>query len=71
MPPARPPALQTLHNLNRSSSVFHDQLCNVFYGEEYQGCVLNLQDNDSVWLVDYLDKVHPHITLPRSQIKPF
>lgn len=51
------PALQQLHNLNGSLSEFHDQLTNVLYGEEYRQCVPNLQGNDLMWLVEYLNKV--------------
>ncbi|KAF9644320.1 kinase-like protein, partial [Thelephora ganbajun] len=50
-----PPVLQELHRLDRSSSRFHDQITNVLYGKEYMRCVENLQGNDLVWLVDYLD----------------
>ena len=71
MSSSRPPTLILLHRLNRSSSEFHDQLCNVFYGEEYQRCVPDLKDDDSVWLVNYLDKVHPQIILPYSPLKLF
>ncbi|KAF9645415.1 kinase-like protein [Thelephora ganbajun] len=56
MAPPSSPALHRLHHLNASSPDFHDQLCNVLYGQEYQQCVLNLQDDDLVWIVDYLDK---------------
>ena len=58
------PALQQLHHLNRSSPNFHHQLCNVLYGGEYSQCVPNLQGDDLVWLVDYLDKVCPYVTFP-------
>jgi len=51
------PALQRLHRLDRSSSDFQDQLSNALYGEEHKRCVSNLQGDDLVWLVDYLDKV--------------
>ena len=51
------PALQQLQYLNASSSEFQDQLSNALYGEEYQRCVQDLQGDDLVWLVDYLDKV--------------
>jgi len=57
MPSPNHPALEQLRRLDRSLSGFHDQLCNVFYGKEYQGCVPNLQGGDSAWLVDYLDEV--------------
>ena len=62
--------LQKLHRLDRSSPRFHDKLSNVLYGEEYKNSVQNLQDGDLVWMVDYLDKVRPHIPFPRSPLKP-
>ena len=65
-----PPALQQLRRLDKSSSEFHDQLSNVLYGEEYQQCVPNIQGDDLVWLVDYLDKVRRRAALPRFPLKP-
>ena len=65
-----PPALQPLRSLDRSSSEFHDKLCNVLYGEDYQKCVPNLQGDDLVWLIDYLDKVCRHVALPYAALKP-
>jgi hypothetical protein len=64
------PTLQRLDRLNRSSPYFHDQLCNVLYGKEYKQCVPNLQGEDLVWLVDYLDKVRRRVALPRSPLMP-
>ena len=61
-----PPALQQLHRLDGSSSEFHDQLGNILYGEEYRRCAQDLQGDDLVWLVDYLDKVRRHVALPFS-----
>ena len=55
MPSCNP--LQQLDLLNRSSSELQDQLSNILYGKEYQQCVPNLQGDDLVWLVEYLDKV--------------
>ena len=66
MSPPSSQVLQQLHLLSGSPSVFHDQLINVLYGEEYRQCVPNLQGDDLVWLVDYLDKVSRYLTLPRS-----
>jgi len=63
------PALQKLHDLDRSLSEFHDQLSNVLYGEEYTRCVKDFQGNDLVWLVDYLDKVRRRIAPPYSPFK--
>ena len=64
------PALQQLYRLNRSSTEFHDHLSNVLYGEEYRRCVLNLPEDDLVWLVDYLDLVCFRIALPHPPLKP-
>ena len=52
--------MQQLPRLNKFSPDFHDQLSNVLSSEEYEQSVPNLQGNDLVSLVDYLDKVcHP------------
>ena len=64
------PVLQQLQSLDGSSSEFHDQLSGVLYGEEYQQCVTGLQGDDLAWLVDYLDKVLPHVALAHSPLKP-
>ena len=62
-------ALQQLHHLDRSSPDFHDKLCNVFYGSEYKKSVPNIQGDDLVWLVDYLDKVRRRVALLYSLLK--
>jgi len=59
-----PPVLQQLYRLNGSSSGFHDQLSNVLYGKEYIQCLPNLEGDDLVWLVEYLDKVRFRVALP-------
>jgi hypothetical protein len=61
-----PPALQQLRQLNRTSPDFHDQLCKVHDDEEYRQCVSNLQDDDLVWLVGYLDNVRRRVAGSRS-----
>jgi hypothetical protein len=63
MPSPNHPTLQQLNRLNRSSSRFHDRLRSVLYGEEYKRCVLDIQGDDLVWLVDYLDKVRGRVVL--------
>ena len=70
MSPPSCAALQQLYHLDKSSLDFHDQLCNVFYGSEYNQYVPNLQGDDLVWLVDYLDKVRSHIVLLHSLLQP-
>jgi hypothetical protein len=70
MPSPNPPVLQQLDRLNRSSSDFHDQLCNVIYGEEYMQCVPDLEGDGLAWLVEYLDRVRRRVALPHSPLKP-
>ena len=69
MSSSRPPALEQLNRLDRSSSGFSDQLGNILHGKVYQECVLNLQGEDSAWLVDYLDEVRRHVVLLHSPLK--
>jgi len=64
-----PNPLEQLHRLDRSSSKFHDQVSNILRGEEYDQWVPNLQDQDSVGLVDLLDKVSYRIPLIRSPLR--
>jgi len=63
------PVLQRLQSLDRSSPDFHDQFSNVLYGEEYMRYMSNLQHDDLVWLVEYLDKVRKPITLSHPLLK--
>ena len=70
MPSPNFPALQRLHQLDKSSPDFHDKLCNVLYGEEYTQCVLILQGDNLGWLVDYLDKVRRRVSPPNSLLEP-
>ena len=69
MSSSNPTALQRLRRLDRSSPNFHNQLSNVLFGEEYGRSVPNLQGNDLVSLVDYLNKVCRPISLLRPQLK--
>ena len=70
MSPPSSPALQRLDLLNGPSPDFHNQLSNVLCGEEYRRSVLDLQGDDLVWLVDYLDKVRSHVNFPHPPFKP-
>jgi tRNA (Thr-GGU) A37 N-methylase len=70
MPSPNSLALQQLDLLNRSSPDFPDQFCNIIYGEEYVQCVRNLEGDDLVWLVEYLDKVRRRVALLHSPLKP-
>ena len=64
-----PPALRKLQSLHPSSSKFQDQLNDLLRGEDYQECVPNLEGDDLVWLVEYLDEVCRPIALPDSPLK--
>jgi len=64
------PFLRQLRHLDKSLSDFPDQFSNVLYGEEYKQCVANLQGDDLIWLVDYLDEVCRCVAFPHSQLKP-
>jgi tRNA (Thr-GGU) A37 N-methylase len=70
MPSPNSPVLQQLDRLNKSSPDYPDQLCNIIYGEEYVQCVPNLEGDDLVWLVEYLDKVRRRVALLHSPLKP-
>jgi len=70
MSPPSPLALEKLHELDTSLFEFHDQLNGLLYGEEYQRCVPNLQGDDLVWLVDYLDKVSRRAAFPHPPLEP-
>ena len=48
--------IQQLRPLDMSSPGFPDQLSNILYGQEYARHVEDLQSDDLVSLVDYLDK---------------
>ena len=63
------PALQGLDHLDWASPDFHDKLSEILHGKEYAQCVLSLQDDEVVWLVDYLDKVCRRVTVPHSSLK--
>ena len=61
--------LEKFRLLDRSSSKFHDQVNNILCGEEYNQWVPNLQCEDSVGLVDCLDKVCCCVPLIRSPLR--
>ena len=51
---------QQLHDLDRSSPEFHEQLSNFFCGEAYRSVFSDLGGEDLAWLVEYLDSVSLH-----------
>ena len=56
--------LQSLHDLDKTSSQFHQQLIEFLRGDEYQDVVPTLQPEDLAWLVEYLDNVSLPIISP-------
>ena len=65
-PPALP-SLQQLGQLDRYSSEFSYKLGEILRGEEYIQHVPNLQGDDLMWLVNYLDEAcRPAISPPRT-----
>ena len=62
--------LKELRDLEKSSPWFHDQISDILHAEEYKPCVSDLQGDDLVWLVDYLDQVRLPISLVRFPLKP-
>ena len=63
------PVLQRFYRLNGSSSDFYDQLNKIHCGQEYKQCVTDLQGDDLIWLVDYLDKVCHHVAPPHPLLE--
>jgi len=61
--------LNQLRRLDNSSSTFHDQVNKIFDGEEYKQWAPNLQGNDLIGFIDYLDEVCRCASLPRSPLK--
>lgn len=63
--PMIPPGpLQVLHDLDRTSPQFHKQLSDLLRGDEYRNVVPDLQDDDTAWLVEYLDNVSLQPSFP-------
>ncbi|KAF9647762.1 kinase-like protein [Thelephora ganbajun] len=61
-----PGPLRQLHDLDRTSPQFHEQLSNYLRGDEYQNVVPSLQGEGLAWLVEYLDSVLGDISDPPS-----
>ena len=63
MSPSNP--LQTLRDLDRTSSHFHNQLIDLLRGNQYRNVIAGLDGEDLAWLVDYLDNVSlPNVSPP-------
>ena len=69
MPPPNSSVLEQLYRLDKSSAAFHDRLGGILDGEEYKQSVPDLQTNDLLWLVDYLDKVRLRASIRHSPLK--
>lgn len=60
--------LQRLHDLDRDSPQFHEQLSEFLRGDEYRGIIPKLQREDFVLLAEYLDNVSPQTALPHHTL---
>ena len=69
MPSPNSPVLQQLDRFDGSLPGFHNQLYGLLYGEEYVQCVRNLQEDDLVWLVNYLDRVRRRAAVLHSPLR--
>ena len=49
--------LRQLHDLDRSSPRYYEQLTDFLRGNEYRDGFSSLQNDDATWLVEYLDSV--------------
>ena len=54
--------LQQIYRLDRSSPDFRSQLDNALHRREYHQRAQELNEDDLMWLVNYLDGVRCHIT---------
>ena len=71
MPPPNLPVLRKFPSIDASPSDLNDQLFKALYEEEYAQCLPNLEGDDIVWLVDYLDKVRScGLPSSHSPLKP-
>ena len=59
-----PGSLRRLSDLDETSPQFLNQLSEFLRGNECRNAVPNLQNEDLVWLVEYLDSVGLQITFP-------
>lgn len=59
MPPPHSPALIRLQSLESSPSDFGDKLVSILFEQEYALPEEHFEQDDLVWLIDYLDEVRP------------
>ena len=60
--------LQPLHDLDRTSPQFYEQLIDFLRSNEYEDVVPSLQNEDLTWLVEYLDSVSLQTTSLHSPL---
>lgn len=68
--PFCPAALKQVHNLDKSSPDFPDQLNNVLRGEEYREIRQGREADEMRWLVNYLDQVCHLVAFSHPLLKP-
>lgn len=60
-----PEPLQKLHNLDKTSPQFYQEISEFIHGKDYRDAIPTLQGEGLVWLVEYLDGVSLQIIFPR------
>ena len=58
--------LKQLYDLDKASPQFHKNLTNLLRSKGYRNDVSDLQDEDLVWLVEYLNSVSLQTISPQS-----
>ena len=61
--------LQQLYDLDRASPLFHERLRDFLCGDAYRNALPNLQGDNLVSLLKYLDNVSFYIIFPRAALK--
>ena len=61
--------LQQLHDLDKSSPQFHEQLLDFFRGDVYRNALKSLQSEDLSSLAEYLDTVSLLSSLPPPPLR--
>ena len=70
MSSSTPSTSRGLGRLNRSSFDFHDRLMDAIHGDEYYvECLQDIEADDLVWLINYLDEVRYRFALSPSLLK--
>ena len=65
-----PDMLEQFDRLDKNSSQFQDQPTSLLYSEELEDYIPEFRDEDTAWLVKYLDQLCLSITLYPHSVQP-